>query len=254
MDLSKIAWNYSVLKTVPEDILPILMVRTSHYHITNVLEDIYKCIEDTDRENPEYQQVYFDDNDCREFIADHYSEYLSDYDVIIPGAYKADVFRLLFLYYYGGIYNDSSQRYLVPVKDLVDSKMIVLVNDLDCRGFFNAFMASPPQHPLIKKMIDLVIDNVRNRFYGDDVLDITGPHALRKAVLEYYSLPDDFDFHQINEYNEMIIYHYLDYSFIYNEFGTIIQTKFEDYNEKVYLRTGKIKYADAWFERNVYLS
>ncbi len=254
MDLSKIAWNYSVLKTVPKDNLPVLMVRTSHYHITNVLEDIFRCIEDTYRENPEYQQVYFDDNDCRDFISDCFPEYLSDYDVVIPGAYKADLFRILFLYYYGGIYNDSSQRYLVHVKDLVEPNGIVLVNDLDQRGFFNAFMSFPKEHPLIKKMIDVVIDNIRNRFYGDSCLDPTGPHALRKAFLEYYSLPDDFDLQSRNEYLDIKLYHFTDYQFIYRGSERIIKIKFDYYHQKVYTQTGKIKYADAWVERKIYSS
>lgn len=50
--------------------------------------------------------MVYDDNDCNQYISQlDNNDYLKViYHQLIPGAYKADLWRLLVLYEYGGIY------------------------------------------------------------------------------------------------------------------------------------------------------
>ena len=58
-------------------------------------------------QNPRFNHHLFDDNDCREFIKTHFQpDVLEAYDTLIPGAYKADLWRLCVLFINGGIYVD----------------------------------------------------------------------------------------------------------------------------------------------------
>ena len=44
--------------------------------------------------NPKFNYFLFDDNDCREFIRLNFRpDVLNAYDRLIPGAYKADLWR-----------------------------------------------------------------------------------------------------------------------------------------------------------------
>lgn len=54
--------------------------------------------------NPEYEYKFYTDNDIRKYIKDNFPEYLKAYDKLIPGAYKADLFRYLVLYKEGSLY------------------------------------------------------------------------------------------------------------------------------------------------------
>ena len=64
-------------------------------------------VERLKQQNPRFTHHLFDNNDCREFIKDNFdSEVLNAYDTLIPGAYKADLWRLCVLYIHGGIYMD----------------------------------------------------------------------------------------------------------------------------------------------------
>ena len=57
--------------------------------------------------NPRFNHQLFDDYDCREFIKKNFTlEILNAYDSLIPGAYKADLWRYCILYKLGGIYLD----------------------------------------------------------------------------------------------------------------------------------------------------
>ena len=104
-----------------------------------------------------------------------------------PGAFKADLWRLCVLYVKGGAYSDYSQQFLVPIESLVDVKKdeLVLVGDNNHSVFFlrpygihNSFMAAVPKHPWLKQCIDAVVHKIKNRDYGRDFLNITGPSLL----------------------------------------------------------------------------
>ena len=57
--------------------------------------------------NPDFEHRYYSENDRLLFIKENFEEkvYIS-YCRIIPGAYKADLWRYCILYYYGGFYVD----------------------------------------------------------------------------------------------------------------------------------------------------
>ena len=54
-----------------------------------------------------WEYRFYDDQSAREFVSEHYpSRFLEAYDSLIPGAFKADLFRLLVLLFSGGVYAD----------------------------------------------------------------------------------------------------------------------------------------------------
>ena len=75
---------------------------------TKDLSDGFKLLTQTWKDkNTNYSYFLFDNNDCIDFIKKHFDEKVYNaYSRIIPGAFKADLWRYCVLYIYGGIYVD----------------------------------------------------------------------------------------------------------------------------------------------------
>jgi mannosyltransferase OCH1-like enzyme len=132
--------------------------------------------------NPEYEYYFFDNNDVKKFIRDNFDEeVLEAYDTLVPGAYKADLFRYCYLYIHGGCYFDNKQILRQPIRNLIESNDI----DIYCKDtvdyfMFNAVMISDKNNKILFDIIYKIVDNVKNNFYGDNPLEPTGPLLLNK--------------------------------------------------------------------------
>jgi mannosyltransferase OCH1-like enzyme len=142
--------------------------------------------------NPEFTYILADDNDCYEFIKNNFPPSVSDaYERLIPGAYKADLWRYCVLYIYGGIYLDIKYRPINGFKfiNLVDKEHYVLDApngwSIHNYGIYNAFMVCKPLNIILLKCIEQIVKNVQNRFYGTSLLEPTGPLLLGKIYSSY---------------------------------------------------------------------
>lgn len=70
--------------------------------------------------NPEYEIIIYDDEKCREFLKNEYSElHLNVFDFLQDGPIKADFWRICILNKYGGIYADIDIKPLVPLREYI---------------------------------------------------------------------------------------------------------------------------------------
>ena len=73
------------------------------------------------RNHGRVQIRYFTDEQSRAHVGAHCGERaLAAYDMLVPGSYKADLFRYCILWSDGGVYGDLAHRYHVPLHELVD--------------------------------------------------------------------------------------------------------------------------------------
>jgi mannosyltransferase OCH1-like enzyme len=139
---------------------------------------------------------YYNDYDSRNFIKLHFpNSVLNAYDKLIPGSYKADIFRYCILYVNGGIYGDLTQQYTLPLKEIVDlSKDICLVQDRISGKISHvdgvipiqiSFMAARPKLQIFMDAIEKCVKNIMNNNYGSNPLDITGPYLFGRVFKNY---------------------------------------------------------------------
>lgn len=149
--------------------------------------------------NDNYEQIFYDDNDCLRFIKKHYpyDVYLC-YCQIIPGAFKADFWRLCILYKYGGIYIDLGLKIIDDLDNIIQDKKLILVKDRHSYGIFNAFICSIPKHPFIKYCIENLCYKINRFDYGDNPLDFSGPLFLQK-MFDNWIFKDTIYFYFHNE-------------------------------------------------------
>ena len=152
-------------------------------------EGMKKALETWYRMNPGYKVKLYSGKDCESYIKEYFDdELLKAYQTLKPYAYKSDLMRQLILYKEGGWYSDIRQVCLEPL-DIINNMNLEYYTSVDCPPnqlcMYNAFIGSVKEHPISKKMIDLVLWNVKQRHYGIDCLYPTGPGAYMNAAIDY---------------------------------------------------------------------
>jgi mannosyltransferase OCH1-like enzyme len=191
----------------------------------------------------------YDNNDCRIFIASNFdSNVLDAYDSLIPGAYKADLWRYCILYKLGGIYLDIKYYTVNNFKliSLTDKEYFVRDIEKSGSGIYNAFMICKPGNPKMLRCIHKIIENVKNRFYGESIFSPTGPLLLLNefddnelAELDIFSISEFNDPPQtcITMYDKPILAIYKEYNIERKEFIQNQNTK---------------PYYELWKDRQIY--
>jgi mannosyltransferase OCH1-like enzyme len=238
-DWKKIIYN-NLIKKIINDVLPLNIYLT--WESKDLPNGIKHNIENLKIQNPEFNILYYDDNDCEKFIKENFDEdVLISYKALIPGAYKADLFRLSILYMLGGIYLD------IKYNCVNNFKLINLINgdnyyvkdrvEIGCAGIYNGFMIFKKKSKELLLAINQIVSNVKNEFYGNSSLEVTGPDLLVK----YFDRnKTNIRFNQINGVD--IIY--------LNE--KEILKSYPNYRKESRLYSTKKHYGNLWNNREIY--
>ena len=253
--------------------IPPIIFRTSPFTLQTLHPDIKKVLNDTLRKNKEYTQVHVSDHESELFIKTCYPYAYPYYQRLIPGAFKADLLRLLLLYHYGGVYNDIGHSYVTSLSSFLSKKdELVLVNEYDTKkygfflGYHQAFIASYPRHPVIMHMIRLILHNIKERNYGIAAIDITGPLAISRAFNNFFSLQSDACFeaghHRFVRHSRFRVslsyrVHLLSFQqddmfdtmtrmLCHYKKGPVIQCKFDGYNKIMYNNRNVPRWDELW--------
>ena len=161
--------------------IPLKLFQT--WHTKTLPPKMKYFVDKLKRDNPEFKHYLFDDNDCREFIREFFPDSVLDaFDQIVPGAYKADLWRYCVLYIYGGIYLDIKFQCIDGFKliELTQKEYYVRDRKWDEVGIYNALLVCKPNNEILHKCIYAIVDNVKNKYYGINPLQPTGPQLMNK--------------------------------------------------------------------------
>jgi len=164
-------------------VIPLKIYQTWH---TKILPAHMKqSVERLKLKHPRFEHILFDDNDCREFIANNFDvSVLNAFDSLIPGAYKADLWRYCILYKNGGIYLDIKYDCINSFRFIELTEKEHWVIDIDQNNIYNALIAVKPNNEVCLKCINQIVENVRNRYYGGSCVDPTGPGLVSRFIGE----------------------------------------------------------------------
>ena len=193
--------------------------------------------------NPGFNYFLFDDNDCREFIKTHFKpDVLDAYDRLVPGAYKADLWRYCVLFIHGGIYMDIKYTPLNGFKFINLTEKEHFVSDIDNVNIYNGLMVALPRNEILFKCIRRIVKNVENKFYGNGYLEPTGPALLSNFVSTSENIVD-LKHSVLNDNNYKLIY--------FNDIPIL-----KSYNNHIEERekySKKKHYSILWNERKIYM-
>lgn len=216
--------------------IPKIVFRTGRYNIDELPKEIVLLYGKEMENNPNYTLFYFDDKDCEEFIILEYGIIMFDYyNQLIPTAFRADFWRYLILYKYGGIYIDFTMHALVSFDEIIkDYKEVYVRDTCDFCGIYNAFIAVKSNAELIGKAIEKVKENIRKKNKGCSALDVTGPTMLGRIFKHTLNL-NFFDWIPIGNlaYN-IYIYSNPKNEYILDGDKYIIKNRIDNHYELVY--------------------
>jgi len=240
-----------------EQNIPKTIIQTTYSrNIENVLH--YNSILTYIELNPEYEYKIFDNNDSRLFIKNNFDEYiLIAYDLIIPGAFKADFFRYCFLYVNGGCYFDCKSILRVPLRNIINKDdTFLLCKDIG-EGYFNAIILSVPKNELLLKTINMCIENINNYYTkynfkkniydsSNTILSFTGPILIYNTIKNNVN-NNNIKFLHKNDQNKK------------NDYNHNYQRLFIEYNLKyiitkqyyLYNSSSGSHYSDQWYNKEV---
>jgi len=174
------------------------------YKTNDLPTEISEVVQRLKDMNPTFEYKFYNDKDCVGFIKENYDEEtLNLYSSINPnyGSAKSDFFRYLLMYKVGGVYLDIKSCTTKPLEEVLlptDEYLLTHWEGLDwadeLKYYFGEFqnwhIICKPNHPFLKRVIEIVKDNIKNYIGGADkysVLRVTGPIAYSKGIIELIS-------------------------------------------------------------------
>ena len=237
--------NYTTVRKIPR-----VLYKTGPSEYNDLNQNVKNLFHEIESDNPGYTIQYFSDRECREFIQKHFDDDVLDaFDRLIPGAFKADLFRYCIMYENGGVYGDLTQQYLFPLHQVIhenDNLVLVrdLYNDTGSQGIQIAFMAAVPKLEVYKLAIEKIVENVKNQFYGISYLQVTGPALFRECVEKLGGVDALKIRMELEQYNSKY------YTYI-GEREPIVNTKLVNH-DKTIKKNKNTSYANLWKNKNIY--
>jgi len=188
--------------------------------------------------NPEYDYVFFDDNDIKHYISNHSfkeftfskDKFIYAYNKIIPGAGKADLFRYLIMYDKGGCYMDIDTTCLCPLSHFIEPDDEV-VSGIGERGDFHQWgLIYTPKHPFMKMALEIAVNNIiyEQFIYNTRSLEyLCGPPCLDIAIKRILHLEQTYRFTSGKYLTHNITYTLLKGDFFDNN----VAFKYKDYKK-----------------------
>lgn len=181
------------------------------YATKDLPEIIRRNIDQLKALNPEWEHRLYDDADMADFISQHYGPTIrAYYERINPkyGASRADFFRYLLIYRFGGVYLDIKSSLGLPLDTTLHSDEAYILSvwrngrgerfegwgrhpqlkDIGGQEFQQWHIIAAPGHPFLRAVILGVLRNIDsyNPFRHDTgktgVLTVTGPIAYTRAI------------------------------------------------------------------------
>ena len=205
------------------------VVYYTHENIETV-KKFERQIQYSKSKNKKYKFIFFDDNDTKKFIKKEFPEFYNFYKRINEGygASKADIFRVLILYKYGGIYIDcktmiedmdelfskypNKNFYTCSCSSFKDDKImdIISTNFLDSE-YQNFFMATRKEDKIISKIKDEMFymlssfGKIKNKMItmSNNLFNILGNEKCGFSAVQSYTGPCIFT-KIINKYPDMV--------------------------------------------------
>jgi len=162
-------------------IIPLKIFQT--WHTKELPPHMRLAVEKLKNRHPNFEYFLFDDNDCREFIVNNFdSTIVNAFDSLLPGAYKADLWRYCVLYVHGGFYLDIKYSCINSFRFIELTEKEHWVFDVDGNNIYNAFIGVMPKNATLLKCIHQIVENVKNRYYGGSCVDPTGPGLVARII------------------------------------------------------------------------
>lgn len=198
--------------------------------------------------NPHYQYNIYTDEEMDNFVKEHYPGQIYDcYCKINMIVAKADFWRYLALYKYGGVYIDIDSSIDVPLDSFINSgDCAILSSECGRETFTQWALIFDVNHPILRRTIQFIVDNITHNRYPDNVFHMTGPVVFTQAIKSIHREYFDKDIYVTGisgDYDETFTHCSDSYRILGNDYRSYFSYKHDYthllYNNKPHWGTGK---------------
>jgi mannosyltransferase OCH1-like enzyme len=192
--------------------IPKIIIQT--WKTNSVPQRYMPLIESIKTNNPDYEYLFFTDNDIENFLKANYSEYYQTYLNLPIKIQRIDFFRYVAIYHFGGFYMDLDMLCLKSFDDLLKYNCVFPIDEFISKdmckmrrykpfcdnGYYYLLgqyaFAAGPKHPFIKVIIDKIHTNINKyikyvNFDSEDyVYKTTGPDYVTDLYINYKDKDD----------------------------------------------------------------
>ena len=173
------------------------MIPNTIHHVfigDSICDEYHACCETISQHYSDWEIKMWQNDDNRQFIAEHFNWFLETYDSFEQDIYRIDAVRYFILYKLGGVYMDMDMTVCKKFDHLLNRDKCCLF-PFKHRDYFkhkgwdqiisNCMIATPPEHPFIDKAIVHLASRMIDKTVtsDDQLIDVfarTGPIFLTK--------------------------------------------------------------------------
>lgn len=134
--------------------------------------------------NPEYKYWLYTDDDMDKFVNEHFTGVIANcYNRLNIIVAKVDFWRYLVLYKYGGVYLDMDSSINYPLRKLIRPDDEAIITAEGCPNTYVQWaLIFKKEHPILKRTIELIVDNIQHNRHPHNVHAMTGPAVYTQAI------------------------------------------------------------------------
>ena len=141
----------------------------------NIHKNIYKLHNKMLKENPEYQQIIYTDDQMFDFVKSNYDKNIFKYFERINNIVsRADFWRYLILYKNGGVYLDIDSIIEGNLSEIInenDDALITAEKNENC--YVQWSLIFNKNHPILEKTIENLVKNIEEKKYKNNFLNFS---------------------------------------------------------------------------------
>jgi len=155
-----------------------------YWNTAEVPASVKQVMESWKRENPSFDYELFDYSRAYVYLKVNYGREIGlKFKSIKQPATQADFFRLAYLAKEGGVYVDADDFCRQGIDQFLNKKAEIILLREDFGAIANNFIACVPQHQIIEKTFDLVLENL-SRYNNEGPWFSTGPAVLTSVTAD----------------------------------------------------------------------
>ena len=144
------------------------------------------------------------------FVSNNFDkEIVESYNCLNFLVAKIDFWRYLNLYKNGGVYLDMDSLIIKPLDELIrDDDEAIITAEGNPGLYVQWCLMFTKEHPILKKVIEIVVDNIKNNKYPNNVFKMTGPTAFTEGLNKLHLLDSEkiIDHSLINKETDISFY------------------------------------------------
>jgi mannosyltransferase OCH1-like enzyme len=158
------------------------------WHTADVHPLVQEKIDYFKKLNPEYTYHLYNDEAMDNFVNENYKGEIAEcYNKLNIIVAKVDFWRYLVLYKYGGVYLDMDSSIEKCLNELIkDEDEAIITAEGNPYLYVQWALIFSKNHPILKKTIDLIVANIKNNSYPNDIHKMTGPTVYSRAINEVH--------------------------------------------------------------------